>query len=163
MPAVIQKVSDGNIARFERRLKHPVDKVWAWLTENDKLAQWFDELRVEDLREGGTIKFDMQDGTYEEMTITELKMNSILEYTWAEDRVRFELHPDPEGCLLIFIEKIQKITPHTSKDLAGWHVCLDVIQALLDGRTLDSREEEWKKWHPKYVEALANDVPGAIE
>jgi hypothetical protein len=39
------------------------------LTENDKLAKWFSELRVDDLREGGIIKFDMQDGTYEELGI----------------------------------------------------------------------------------------------
>jgi uncharacterized protein YndB with AHSA1/START domain len=154
MLAVIQKVEHGYIARFERRLKHPVEKVWALLTENEKLAKWFSELSVDDLREGGIIKFDMQDGSFEKMTITELKLYSVLEYTWGDDSVRFELHPNSEGCLLVLKEKINKMTSHTSRDLAGWHVCLDVIQALLDGRTLESRDEEWKKWHEKYVEAV---------
>jgi hypothetical protein len=51
---------------------------------------------------------------------------------------------------LLLIEKITKITSHTPKDLAGWHVCLDVIEALLDDRTLESREVEWKAWFDKY-------------
>ncbi|MBZ5751133.1 SRPBCC family protein [Metabacillus rhizolycopersici] len=150
MIAVIEKANDDHIARFERHFMHSVEDVWSWLTENKKLTKWFSELSVEDLREGGMIKFDMQDGTFEEMAIIELKTNSILEYTWGEDSVRFELYQEPEGCRLVFIEKIKVITPHTPKDLAGWHVCLDVINALIDGKKIDSRQDEWKKWYEKY-------------
>ncbi|MEK5171955.1 hypothetical protein NST63_01770 [Heyndrickxia sp. FSL W8-0496] len=88
------------------------------------------------------------------MQITELKMYSVLEYTWAVDRVRFELYKEPEGCLLIFNETIKEITNHTPKDLAGWHVCLQVIQALLDGRTVQSRKNEWEIWYEKYKQAI---------
>lgn len=159
MLAVIQKAGNGYTARYERRLKHSVEKVWASLTENEKLAKWFSELRVDDLREGGSIKFDMQDGTFEEMTILELKTNSVLEYTWGEDRVRFELYPEPGGCRLVFIEFMTKLTDHTPKDLAGWHVCLDVIEALLDGGTIEDRKEHWAVWHVQYVRALEEFRP----
>jgi uncharacterized protein YndB with AHSA1/START domain len=148
-------VENGHIARFERRLKHSVEKVWSSLTENEELSKWFSELRIDDLREGGIIKFDMQDGSFEEMTILELKINSVLEYTWGEDIVRFELYPEAGGCRLVLIEKIKTITNHTPKDLAGWHVCLDVINALLDGRTIEFREEEWKNWYEEYVGVIA--------
>ena len=104
---------------------------------------------------GGMIQFDMQDGTFEEMEILELKMYAVLEYTWGEDIVRFELYPEPEGCRLVLIEKIKKMTNHTPKDLAGWHVCLDIVHALLDDRNIESREAEWKKWYEKYVRAIA--------
>lgn len=153
MLAVIHQVENGYNARFERHLKHSVEKVWSSLTENDKLAKWFSELRVDDLREGGKIKFDMGNGTFEEMEIIEVKINSVLEYTWGEDRVRFELYPESEGCRLILIEKISKITNHTPKDLAGWHVCLDVIMALLDERAFE-RENEWKIWYEKYSQLI---------
>jgi hypothetical protein len=96
------------------------------------------------------IKFDMQNGTFEEMEIIELKTYSVLEYTWGEDRVRFELNEESDGSRLVLIEKINKITDHTPRDLAGWHVCLDVINALLDGRAIESRENEWKIWYEKY-------------
>ena len=157
MIAVISQVESGYTAQFERHLKHSVEQVWAMLTENEKLEKWFSELRIDDLREGGFIKFDMQDGTFEEMEILELKMYSILEFTWDKDIVRFELHPESEGCHLILIEKINTITDHTPRDLAGWHVCLDVIEALLEGKTIQNRKAEWEKWYPKYVEAL-NEV-----
>jgi uncharacterized protein YndB with AHSA1/START domain len=154
MLATIEKVENGYTAKFERHYNHSVEEVWSWLTDNDKLSKWFSELRVDELREGGVIKFDMQDGTFEELTILELEMNSTLEYTWGEDIVRFELKQETEGCCLVLIEKINKITNHTPKDLAGWHVCLDVINNLLAGRIIESREEEWKKWYDKYVQAI---------
>lgn len=156
MLAVIQQIENGYIARFERHLKHSVEKVWSSLTENDMLAKWFSELRVDDLREGGIIKFDMQDGTFEELEIIELKICSVLEYTWGEDLVRFELYPEPEGCRLVLIEKIKKITNHTPKDISGWDVCLDVIEALLDSRTIESRMDIWKIKYEKYVQVIEN-------
>jgi hypothetical protein len=67
---------------------------------------------------------------------------------------RFERHfkyPEPQGCRLVLQRKIQTITDHTSKDLAGWHVCLDVIDVLLNGKTITSREEQWKAVYPEYV------------
>ena len=153
MLAVIQKVQIGYTAKFERHLNHPVEKVWAILTDNDQLARWFPELRVEDLRKGGVITFDMQNGTFEKMEILELKHQALLEYTWDQDRVRFELYPDEDGCQLVLIEKLSQLTAHTPRDLAGWHVCLDTIIALLDKKTIE-RKEEWERWYRQYSELV---------
>lgn len=161
--AELKSVQGGYEARFELRVQHAVEKVWSFLTENDKLALWFSELKVEDLREGGVIKFDMQDGTFEEMDITALQTHSVLEYTWGEDLVRFELlplEPHAEGCRLLLIEKLNKITDHTPKDLAGWHVCLEVIEVLLDGRVLDERDEAWKSRYERYKQLVAKVIQG---
>ncbi|MBY3624685.1 SRPBCC family protein [Acinetobacter sp. CUI P1] len=155
MIANLKKAEDHYVARFERQLNHSASEIWSFLTENEKLALWFTELRVEDLREGGLIKFDMQNGTFEEMRITALQHESVLEFMWAEDSVRFELYPNSDGCLLVLNETIQTLTPHTPRDLAGWHVCLDVIQHLLDGTTLESRETEWNVWYEQYREAIS--------
>ncbi|GGG72838.1 SRPBCC family protein [Paenibacillus radicis (ex Gao et al. 2016)] len=159
MLANIQQVENGYSARFERSLKHSAQEVWAWLTENDKLAQWFAELRIDELRAGGTVKFNMGDGNFEEMEIFVCEPHSILEYAWAEDRVRFELHPEPEGCRLVLEETIHKIAEeHTAKDLAGWHVCLDVIGILINGGSIEpqARRQEWETLYPLYVEAVAS-------
>jgi len=150
MIADLKQTPNGTIARFERHWEHSVQDVWSFLTENEKLAKWFSELQVEELREGGVIRFNMPDGTFLALQILELVPYAVLEYTWAEDQVRFELYPEPNGCRLLLIETIHHITSHTPKDLAGWHVCLNVIEALLDGHTLESREDEWKAWYEKY-------------
>ncbi|MFT4416443.1 SRPBCC family protein [Fredinandcohnia humi] len=154
MLAAIEKYETTYIATFERHYRHSVEEVWSMLTDNDKLPLWFSELRVDNLREGGHILFDMQDGTFEEMTITDLQIGSVLEYTWGDDIVRFELFPEKDGCQLLLIETITKLTSHTPRDLAGWHVCLDVIGALLDGRPIPSRKEEWEKWYQQYVKTI---------
>ncbi|BBI33297.1 hypothetical protein KCTCHS21_26960 [Cohnella abietis] len=55
MLADLQQIDNGYIAHFQRHLKHSVEEVWSSLTDNDRLAKWFSELRVDDLREGGVI------------------------------------------------------------------------------------------------------------
>lgn len=130
--------------------------MWAALTENDKLARWMPNLKVVELRNGGTIQFDMKDGsgTFIDIKILDYLEYSVLEYEWGKDRVRFELYPKPDGCLLVLKEFIDTLTDHTSKDLAGWHVCLDLLSALLDGRYMEFPKGEWEKWYDNYVIAV---------
>ncbi|NUU62897.1 SRPBCC family protein [Paenibacillus agri] len=154
MIASIEKTETGYTARFDRHYTFSVTEVWSWLTENDKLSQWFPELRVKDLREGGSLIFDMPSGTAITMEITDFTPHAVLEFTWGADLVRFELSPEPQGCHLVLIEKLVKITGHTAKDLAGWHVCLEVIASLLEDNPLQSRDEVWKKWYAEYERLL---------
>ncbi|WP_405082849.1 SRPBCC family protein [Paenibacillus chitinolyticus] len=150
MLAILEKAPDGYVARFDRSFRHSAEAVWSMLTENDKLSRWFSELETGELREGGFIRFNMPDGSFIKLDILEVKLCSVLEYTWGEDRVRFELYPESEGCRLVLTEKLQAITAHTPKDLAGWHVCLEVIRLLLDGEEIPSRKKEWEAWYEKY-------------
>ncbi|MEH7236802.1 SRPBCC family protein [Bacillus sp. JJ1562] len=156
MLATLTKNEPNYIATFERHYPHSVDEVWAMLTDNEKLPTWFAELKVDDLRKGGLILFDMGDGTFEEMTITDLSDRSVLEFTWADDSVRFELTSEQEGCKLLLIETITKLTDQTPRDLAGWHVCLDVIGVLLDGKQVENRKLQWEPLYEQYVEAINN-------
>lgn len=137
-------------ATFERNLRHSVATVWEMLTNNEKLALWFDELRVGKLGKDGYFKFDLGDGTYETMDFIDYREKSILEFTWGTDFVRFELYEETTGCKLVLIEKIAEITDHTPKDLAGWHVCLDVIIAILDNEKIEDRMKNWKYWYEQY-------------
>jgi uncharacterized protein YndB with AHSA1/START domain len=41
--------------RFERHLAHPIEKVWAALTEPDRMAEWLAAAEV-DLVEGGRVR-----------------------------------------------------------------------------------------------------------
>lgn len=149
MIAEIKPSEKGYIAQFERQLNHTVKDVWAMLADNAQIEKWFNELSVGELRYGGFMKFDMQDEISEELEITDFKMFSVLAFDWFGDEVRFEIHPEQDGCLLILKEKINTLTEQTKKDLAGWHVCLDIIKVLLDGETIQ-RQEEWKIWYEAY-------------
>ncbi|MBO1625477.1 SRPBCC family protein [Bacillus arachidis] len=152
MLALIEKVDNGYVAQFNRPLHYSVEQVWAVLTENEKLKRWMPNLYIEDLRQGGKIKFDMMDGSGEFINIDILRcqINSVLEFTWGEDRVRFEIHKDQENCLLILKEFIHEINDHTPKDLSGWHVCLEIFSSVLDDREMEFPREEWERWYKRY-------------
>lgn len=153
MKAEIKQIEKGYLATFERPLNHKVEAVWAMLTDNALLGKWFQELRVGELRQGGFMKFYVPDIMEQELEISELTPLSVLEFDWFGDTIRFELHTKQNGCVLILKEKLRAITEQTKKNIAGWHVCLDVIEALLDGRTIQ-REDEWKKWFDVYAQEV---------
>ncbi|PEJ39822.1 SRPBCC family protein [Bacillus pseudomycoides] len=152
MLALIEKIDNEYIAQFNRSLNHAVEQVWAVLTENDKLARWMPNLYVENLRKGGIIKFDMMDGSgdFIDINILDCQLNSVLEFNWGKDRVRFEVHKNPDGCLLILKEFIHEINEHTPKDLSGWHICLEIFSSVLDGHDMDFPKDEWEKWYKRY-------------
>ncbi|MEK5039358.1 SRPBCC family protein [Sporosarcina sp. FSL K6-3457] len=154
MIATIEQHEQGYVAYSERHIKHSVQEVWAMLTDNAKLEKWFQELRVGELREGGFMQFDMSEGQFEKLEILAYAVHSVLEFDWFGDIVRFELQPEQEGCLLIFIESFSVITDQTIKDLAGWHVCLNVIELLLDNKPIHSRVDDWQEWHKQYEQAM---------
>jgi uncharacterized protein YndB with AHSA1/START domain len=151
--AEIIRDGQGYTATFVRRFSQPAEEVWAMLTENDKLQQWFSELAIEDLEKGGNITFNTGDGTFKNMAILEYKEGRKIAFEWGEDQVQFEVAPENGGTKLILLETISRITPHTAKDLAGWHVCLDVIGALLNNKEI-VRQEQWDKEYPEYQRLL---------
>jgi hypothetical protein len=49
-----EKRDDRYVLRFERRLRHPIERVWAALTEPGELVGWLAEAEIE-LVEGGRV------------------------------------------------------------------------------------------------------------
>lgn len=155
MIATIRQFEDKVIAEFERDIPYEIDLVWRMLTDNQYLQKWFSELTVESLEEGGKILFDMQDGSFEEMTITSFSEPKVLEYTWDKDLVRFDLTPSDLGTHLIFKETIAEVTEHTPRDITGWHICLDMIEAILANEELPNRQIAFNELYPVYKEKFA--------
>ncbi len=53
--ARLTRQPDGGRIRFERTFPHPLEQVWAALTERDRLAEWLGEVDLEP-RAGGAIR-----------------------------------------------------------------------------------------------------------
>jgi uncharacterized protein YndB with AHSA1/START domain len=51
----IEEAGDKYVLRYERYLDHPVERVWAALTEPDQLAGWLAAADELELAEGGRI------------------------------------------------------------------------------------------------------------
>ncbi|GLV66492.1 hypothetical protein Bmyc01_51610 [Bacillus mycoides] len=154
MLAQIEKQTDGYIIKFERQFPNTIEEVWSVLTENSKLKKWMSNLQIENLKTGGIIKFDMMDGSFLNIDILECQLNSVLEFTWDKDRVRFEIHKEENGSLLLLKEYIHELTDHTPKDIAGWHICLDLFSSVLEEEEKEFSENEWQQWFGKYKDKI---------
>ncbi|HFU7086027.1 TPA: SRPBCC family protein [Bacillus cereus] len=154
MIAEIVKLTDGYIVKFERQFAYTVEEVWSVLTENSKLKKWMSNLQIENLKTNGVIKFDMMDGSFINIDIIECQQNSVLEFTWDKDRVRFEIHKEDNGTLLLLKEYIHVLTDHTPKDIAGWHICLDLFSAVLEGEEKEFSKDKWQQWFEIYKDKV---------
>lgn len=149
MTAEITRTEQGYAASFDRKLAHEPEKVWQMLTDNQKIHQWFSGLQLEKTGKDGYLSFDLGNGNFEKMAITDFTENHRFGFEWGDCHVLFELIPEGGQTRLRLLETLPVLTNHTPKDLAGWHVCLDVLEALLDKRGIE-RTLEWEHWYPEY-------------
>jgi uncharacterized protein YndB with AHSA1/START domain len=159
----IEPIEGRSLVRFERRYPHPVERVWAALTEPEQLQQWFGEgdIRLE-LVEGGRydvvttgpdelvaamVEFGSGDAALERHDIVlQVDPPRLLEHTFYGEAsvVRWELQPDGDGCLLRLTHTMgAPVGPDSPKALAGWHTLLDLLEPLLDGASEPWTREHW--------------------
>ena len=151
------------VVRFQRHLAHPIERVWAALTEPGKLIGWWGEAEV-DLVEGG--RFTLRwlnadaDGNRVVMhaTITRLQPPYLLETEGDPHGVlRWELRPDAGGTLLTFSSTLDLPEEYRASVLAGWHYHLDALAETLDGRSVDLvnlPNDRWEQLHEQYLARL---------
>jgi Activator of Hsp90 ATPase homolog 1-like protein len=89
-------IEDTPTLIFERRLSHPVDRVWQAITDPDVLVHWFPSAVDVDLRVGGAMKFTFDQAVLPDGSdsmpgeVTELDPPSVFAFEWGEDHLRFE-------------------------------------------------------------------------
>ena len=171
---VVSRAGDGrDLIRFERRIAHPIESVWAAITQPEELIKWWGNATV-DLTAGGefTLRWlnegDEGEASALRARIAELEEPRLLELvgTWGAERpdgsvfeqsdtvLRFELEAAGTDTILSFEntlmfgeEKFRTMVP------AGWHFHLDALARALDGRSTDLVDvgEQWEPLHEAYV------------
>lgn len=154
------RVVDGRpVLRFERRLPHPVEKVWATTTDPAEMAHWFPSTVRTSLRVGASMTFDVGDGLefLSKGEILELDPPKVYAFRWADSVLRFELVPDGNGCLLVFTHTLGR--GHLGRDrrsaarqAAAWDGCLQLLTARLDRRSEPLQGPWWFERAERYVE-----------
>jgi uncharacterized protein YndB with AHSA1/START domain len=134
---------DNATLRFERRLNHPVERVWEAITDPAEIEAWWGRATV-DLRAGGAMRIEWLNGDVTmPATITELDAPRLLEIEGEpHGTLRFELAPDGDGTRLTFVARSQIPEEFRSKVLAGWHYHLDELERFLD----DGTRVDWPNW-----------------
>ena len=136
---------------YTRILKHPVEKVWRAITEEEHRAAWFPELSLGAATgDDAIVNFsgaecpppeDNPSDVYY-CKVTRCEPPHVLEYIGPKEHHKFELAQIDEGCRLTFMAILPEATAFDddSKTIqsrysvaCGWHYKLDVMECGLDG------------------------------
>lgn len=161
MYGTLDQLDDGRWQlRFTRTLKHPQEKVWRAVTEPEHLAHWFPTTIEGERVAGAALRFSFPGDRWPpfEGEMTAYEPPSVLELWWGPDLIRIELRPTPEGTELTLLDTLED-RGKAARDGAGWHTCLDGLQAALDGDE-DPRAamNQWSQVHPRYVESFGPEA-----
>jgi uncharacterized protein YndB with AHSA1/START domain len=139
----IETQPDGRyVLRYERRLRHPIDKVWAALTDPEQIEEWWARAEVE-LTQNGRARLEWLNGdAVAEGRISRLEPPRTIEFdTDLHGRLLWELQPDDDGTRLTLTVTAAIPDDHLASVRAGWHVHIDFLEDALDGRPVD-----WPNW-----------------
>src|SRR3984885_5431528 len=156
---VLAQQDDRWMLTFTRRLAHPREKVWRAVTEPEHLAVWYPQEIVGERKAGAPLRFvshgDSGDGFDGQMLVFDPP--AVMEFTWGTDLLRIELAADGAGTVLTLTDTFDD-PGEAARDAAGWHECLDLLAADLDGTPRPEWGETWRRIHPVYVAALGPEA-----
>ncbi|GAA2440311.1 hypothetical protein GCM10010191_64960 [Actinomadura vinacea] len=157
---------DGRaLLRFERRLRHPAERVWRALTDPDEISAWLARAHLEP-KVGGAFELRWLNSGDEEPaiargTVTAFDPPRLLELdSDLHGRLRWELTPlpgPPPGTLLVFTSDVETPEEFVPQTLAGWHIHLDYLEEALEGARVDWANwttDRWQVHHDRYVAGL---------
>jgi predicted 3-demethylubiquinone-9 3-methyltransferase (glyoxalase superfamily)/uncharacterized protein YndB with AHSA1/START domain len=131
--AVLQDQDGRSVLRFERVLDHPIERVWAALTELDDLRRWHPSPFELERRIGGRVDFLPPEGNaFEDGQVTAYEPPRLLAYGWGEDHLRWDLTTHRGGTRLVLTHTFDDHLK-AARDAAGWDLCLSALAALLSG------------------------------
>jgi uncharacterized protein YndB with AHSA1/START domain len=153
MNGKLERFGDGWALRFERTLPHPPEKVWRAITEPEHLAAWFpDTIVVSEWKVGAPLSFEHPGGGFDGEVLA-VEEGSLLAFRWGTDVIRLEISPQGSGTRLTLTDTIDQLGK-AARDAAGWHACLDQLEAHLDGASGPPASDTWHAVHPGYVESF---------
>jgi uncharacterized protein YndB with AHSA1/START domain len=160
----LERAGDRFRLRYERHYPHPPEKVWRALIDPVELKHWF-PTRIEGERKQGAklrFVFEGENAPATEGTLTKLEPERLLEFSWGEDLLRFELSAHGSGTKLVFVSTFDEraVAPRSA---AGWHACLDGLAKRLDGKPDGDEAPSWPRLYTEYVEKIGlGDFPAFI-
>jgi uncharacterized protein YndB with AHSA1/START domain len=143
--------------RFERHLRHGVDRVWRAVTEPGELAAWFPAAVIYEQRAGAPMQFDFGGMHGQDVwpgEVLEWDPPRAFAFRWGTDDLRFVLEPgaDSDTTILIFTHTFAHEPGKPARDAAGWESCLDeLLQHLGGGDTVGRGGTTWAAHHLDYL------------
>jgi len=166
--AEIRKEGDSWTLVLVRDLHHAPVKVWEALTDPAQLREWAPFDADGNMgAEGNTVKLTTVGAPQLHVTktkVTRADKPELLEYTWGGFDMRWKLEPAGSGTRLTLWTNIAR--PFIAMGAAGWHICLDVLDHMLDGDPLgrivgpDAMHfAPWQKLNEQYSQQFGIEKP----
>jgi uncharacterized protein YndB with AHSA1/START domain len=151
-----------------RELRHPPEKVWAALTDPAQLREWAPFDADGSLAKAGSaVKLTTVGAPsplVTETTVTRAEAPKLLEYRWGGNDMRWKLEASGGGTRLTLWTSIPRA--YIAMGAAGWHVCFDVLDRLLAGRSIGRivgpdamKFEGWQRLHAEYSKQFGIEAP----
>lgn len=138
---LLSKEHDGYKVVFDRVLPHNALAVWNAISDPQKMKQWFMEVEM-DFRIGGKIVFRFGDPDNSESYghITKIEPLRLFEYVWEntegpDELAMWELFPEGKSSTRLRLTYSRLSEKYGSLASAGWHIILDHLEEVLNGRT----------------------------
>lgn len=151
---------------LERTLAHPIEEVWAALTESGQLPAWGPFATNRDLTEVGPVQLKHMNGPEEDEQrqgeVLTVEAPRLLVFRWGKDVLRWELSAIGSRTLLILRHRFTDYEMAPSY-AAGWHLCLKGLTGILAGEQMPSMtgchafRYGWKELHDQYAKLFEAD------
>ena len=163
--AHVEKAGDTWTVVLVKNLRHSPETVWEALIDPAHLREWapFDADRSLGTV-GATVKLTTVGAPapmVSETTVTRADAPSLLEYTWGGFDMRWKLEAAGGGTRLTLWTNIDR--RFISMGAAGWHICLDVLDHLLNGTPIGRlvgpdamKFGGWQRLHAEYAKQFAS-------
>jgi uncharacterized protein YndB with AHSA1/START domain len=170
-PATAARVDkDGDTWRLVvvKELRHAPAQVWEALTDPAQLREWapFDADGRLDAA-GATVTLTTANAPAPHATETTVRRADAprcLEYNWGGFDMRWELEPAGGGTRLTLWTNIDR--RYIAMGAAGWHICFDVLEHLLDGAPLGRMVGPdaitfggWQRLNAEYAKQFGVETP----
>ena len=166
--ATIDKDGDNWTLVLVRELKHPPAKVWAALTDPAQLREWAPFESDANLGVTGAVANLSTVGSPKpHVTRTRVKRADapkLIEFTWADRDIRWELEPLAGGTRLTLWASIDR--NWIAMGASGWHIALDVLDRMLAGWPIGRiagaeamQVGEWNRLLAEYATLLGVEPP----
>ena len=167
--ADVHKDGDKWTLVLVRELSHPPEKVWTAITDPDHLREWAPFEADRNLGSPGTATLSTV-GTptphVTETRVTRADAPRALEFTWGGQDIRWQLEPlGSAGTRLTLWHNIDRA--YISMGAAGWHICLYVLDRLLDGQPVGRmvgpdamKSGDWQRLNTEYARQFGVEARG---
>jgi uncharacterized protein YndB with AHSA1/START domain len=151
-----------------RQLRHSPETVWQALIDPEQLREWapFEAAGKLDMA-GTTVKLTTVGAPTPHIVETKVMRAdapNVLEYTWGANDMRWELEAFGGGTRLTLWASIDR--RYIAMGAAGWHICIDVMDHLLDGTPIGRiagpeamKFGGWQRLHAEYAKQFGVELP----